>query len=280
MTTQSSPVLARRRLARKLRGMRERNGMTLTEAAPRLYKTKSALNRVENGESSADPHLVQSMMDLYDEYDPELLTLAIAARRPGWWVAYGVKDQGYIGLETEAVTCDELSLMYVPGLLQTEAYMRAVLTHVKPKSPSRLMNDVAARMVRKGRLTDPEEPLQLTAVIDETALRKRIGGAETMRDQLRHLIEAAELDTVTLQVLPDSLGPHEGMDGAFIVLEFQDPEDPAVLYMSNVIGALHVEKPRQVREAKLTFDRLRSVALSPADSVPFIERLGAGLYDL
>jgi hypothetical protein len=254
--------------------MREKAGMTLTEAAPQMDRTKSALSRVENGETGADPNLVRTMMDLYDAYDPDLLNLAREALKPGWWHQYGIRDRGYIGFETDASLVSELSLMNIPGLLQTQDYARALLSAAGVKwTTHERENQVKARMIRQRRLTDPDAPLALHALIDEAALRKPIGGLDVRRAQLRHLIEQAELNTVTIQVLPDDLGWHIGMDGAFLVLEFPDGEDPDLLYFTYVTGALHVEKPLEVAEARLKFAGLRSLALSPNDSVAFIERL-------
>jgi DNA-binding XRE family transcriptional regulator len=281
MGTEGSPTLHRRRLARRLRQMREKARMTLAEAAPKLDKTKSALGRIETGETGADIHLVRTMMDVYDQYDKHLPDLVRAAMQPGWWTPYGIRDRGFLGLETDADEEWELSLMYVPGLLQTEAYTRALLSAGRLKrTKKQLEGQIAARGIRQARLTDKEAPLTLTAIIDESALRKPMGSPEIMRDQLKHLIEAAELDTVTIQVLPDELGGHPGMDGAFIVLEFQDPEDPSLLYVEYPTGAIHVEKTEEVTDAKLLFGKLRALGLSPAESVDFIRRVAEQRYSL
>jgi hypothetical protein len=256
--------------------MRENARMTLAEAAPRLQKTRSALGRIEKGETAADVHLVRSMMDLYDQYDENLEAMVLDAMVPGWWVPYGIKDRGFIGLETEAKLSLSWSLIYIPGLLQTEDYMRAVFSTGKFKrSKKQFENDVTARKIRQRRLINEESPLTLTAIIDEAALRKPVGGPEVMHAQLLHLVEAAKLDTVTLQIIPNSVGAHEGMEGSFTVLEFQDPEDPSLLYAEYPTGAVHVEKPEEVREAKLMFDRLRSVGRPPVDSVAFAQWVAA-----
>lgn len=255
--------------------------MTLAEAAPKLDKTKSALGRIETAETIADPHLVRSMMDIYQQYDEHLLNLARAAMKPGWWTPYGIRDRGFLGLETDADEEWDLSLMYVPGLLQTEDYTRALLTTGRlRRTKKQLENQVAARQVRQARLTREESPIQLTAIIDETAFRKPTGGRGVMRDQLRHLLEVAEWDTVTIQVIPDEHGSHPGMDGAFTVLEFQDPEDPSLLYVEYPTGAIHVEKTEEVTDAKLLFGKLRLVALPPAESVAFIQQAAEQRYSL
>ena len=253
--------------------MREQANLTLEAAAPRLDKTRSSLGRVETGKSRADVHLIRSMMDLYDHYDPDLLDLAREANRPGWWTKYNIEDRGFIDMETEAAVSQEFTLVYVPGLLQTEAYMRALFSTGRMRwTETTLRNEVAARLIRQHRLTDEEFPLTFTAIIDEAALRKKVGGAEVMQKQLRHLIECADLPSVSIQVLPDEAGAHIGMDGAYTILTFPD-EDPEVLYVEYVTGGLQIESPEELAEAKLVFQQLRSHALSPADSVAMIERL-------
>jgi transcriptional regulator with XRE-family HTH domain len=269
---QTSPTFRRRKLARRLRQMREAAGLTLDEAAPKLDKTKSALSRLETAMSRADVHIVRSMMDLYDHYDPDLLQLARESRRPGWWKKFGIEDRGLIDMETEAAIELEFTLVNIPGLLQTEDYMRALFASGKlQRTRERLENDVALRLQRQKRLTDEEFPLQLVAIIDEAALHRKVGNAEVMQAQIRHLVARAGLPAVTVQVLPNEAGAHTGMDGAFMILNFPE-DDPSALYIEYPTGSLHVENPEEVDEARLVFDRLRSDALSPMDSMAFLER--------
>lgn len=276
---QASPTFRRRKLARRLREMREKAGLTIEEASRRLDRTRSSLGRLETGQSKADVHIARSMMDIYDEYDADLVDMVREANRPGWWTKYGIDDQGFISMETEAASVLDFSVINIPGLLQTEGYMRALFATRKARnSRQRVANDVAARLHRKQRLTDEEFPLELVAIIDEAALRRKVGGTKVMREQLLHLAKVSELGTVSVQMLPNDSGAHSGMDGAFSILTFPDDEDPTVLYVEYVTGSLQVEKPEEVTEARLNFDRLRSEALSPSDSMAFIERLAAELH--
>ncbi|MGH3880364.1 MAG: helix-turn-helix domain-containing protein [Actinophytocola sp.] len=278
MSELTSPTLRRVRLARRLRRMREAKGLKLEEAARLLDKTRSGLHRIESGTSKADVHFVRSAMDIYDMYDPDLVELARDAARPGWWRKYGIEAHGFIAMETEAATEHELSLMHVPGLLQTEGYMRAVFENDLLAIRGEKRGDqVAARLHRRARLTDEEFPLKLVAVVDEAALRKAVGGADVMRDQLRHLARQAELPSVTLHVLPDSCGSHVGMDGSFVLLDFIEDEDPDLLFAPYITGSLHIENPEEVAAAKVVFDRLRSEALNPSESVAFVERVAGRL---
>ncbi|RZS34259.1 helix-turn-helix protein [Herbihabitans rhizosphaerae] len=278
MGTTPSPTFRRRRLAKKLKAIRKSTGMTLAEAALALYKQPSALSRIEKGRAKADVHLVRSMMDLYDVRDDELIELALQAAKPGWWVRYGIRDRGYIGLETEATEVLSSQLVYIPGLLQTEAYMRALFASGKVKrTKKQLDNDVAARLYRQRRITDEDSALRLHAIIDESALRKLVGGRKIMRDQLDHVVMMAEVDNVTVQVLPDALGAHDGMDGAFTILRFAEEQDSDFMYVEYTTGSIHVEKDDEVAEGKLVFDGLCEQALSPKDSVALIERVAAQL---
>jgi transcriptional regulator with XRE-family HTH domain len=278
VNTHTNPPFLRRRLGRRLKAMREAAGFTLEEAAARLDKTRSSLHRIEAGETRADVHLIRSMMDLYDRFEEGLLDQVREANKPQWFRAYGVDELGYIDVETHASQVREFGVLNAPGLLQTEAYVRALLASSRRKrTTQQIDNEVEVRLIRQRRLTDEENPLELVAIVDEAALRREVGGPQVVRDQLRHLVEGAAWPTVTLQVLPFRDGAHCAMDGGFTLLSFPEPNDPEVLYIEHTVGALHIEEVDAVRAAKLTFDRLRTEALSPADSIALIERVAGEL---
>lgn len=252
--------------------MRTQAKLTLDEAAKALYRTKSTLHRLEKGETILDVHLAKSMMDLYDQYDPDLVDQALRAREPGWWTTYGIENQGYIDVETEAAHISELALLVVPGLLQTVGYMRALFeAHRLPRTKRWLENDIRVRRIRQERLTGPD-PLRLHAIIDEAALRKDVGGPEVMREQRQHLLDMAELPNITLRVMADLRGAHAGMVGGFTLLGFEDDEPP-VLFIEHMAGAVHIEDERGLREAKLMFEHLISQALGPEESIALVERV-------
>jgi hypothetical protein len=254
--------------------MREAAGMSIEDAAAALDKHHNSLYRLEAGETRLDVHLARSMMDIYDHYDPGLLDQVREALRPGWWTAFGLRDMGYVDVESAASVVWELALIHLPGLLQTESYARAVLeTGWLKRTKPELANQIQVRLIRQQRLTSEDDPLRLVALVDENALRQQIGGAEVMRDQLEHLVMLAELETVTLCVLPRSLGAHAGQVSAFTLLDFPDAEDPSLLYVAYATGALHIEDPEQVRRARLLTDQLLGRALSTADSVALVERI-------
>lgn len=271
--THPKPPLRRRRLGKRLRALRESAGLTLEAAAPKLDLSRSSLFRVESGETRATVHLVRSMMDLYDRFEPDLLDAVRAALKPSWFTAYGVLDMGYTDAETEADRVWDYPGMHLPGLLHTEAYIRALFGHAhRRRSTERVDNQVAVRQVRQQRLTGEGDPLELVALIDEAALTREIGGPAVLRAQLDHLIIMAELPTVTLHVLPQRNCSPNALEGGFTLLGFPEPEEPDLLYHEYATGALHIEDEVEVREARLVFDALRGEALNPADSVALIKR--------
>jgi transcriptional regulator with XRE-family HTH domain len=277
MGVRSGALVRRRQLARILREMRQKAGFTIEAAAPHLDFSPSKLSRIENAHQGVDVHVVRTMMDVFgvggDRWNA-ILDLTREASAKGWWRAYGLDDQGYVPLEAEASAVREYTVNYLPGLLQTADYARALFEsslHVGSRAVRE--NDVEVRMIRQQRLRDPENPLTLVAVIEETALRRVIGGPDVMSAQLAHVLEAAELDTVVLQVLPADVSGHPSVTGAFIVLSFDGLGEPDLGYVEHSMGSVHIEKAEDVARGRLVFDRLRSLALSPEDSAALIERV-------
>lgn len=268
-------MVRRRQLARQLRVLRERAGLTLEAAAPELDWSTSKLSRIETGQQAVDVHGVRSMLDLYrvggDDW-AEIIELCREARQRGWWRAYGLGDDSYVGFENEATTVLDYTLAYIPGLLQTAEYARAVIKTAEGRR-DRLSNFVTARLIRQERLSSAEHPLELITVIDEGGLRRVVGNPRIHRAQLHHLLHAADLDSVTLQVLPASVGAHAAMVSPFTILQFADLGEPDLAYVEHTLGALFIEKKPDVQRARLLFDKLRSNALSPTDSVDLIKQL-------
>jgi hypothetical protein len=259
--------------------MRTDARLTLVEAAAKLDRSRSALARIEKAQTRADIHLVRSAMDVYQVYDPDAIELARAAMQPGWWQAYGARTEGVIGWESDAVLLRELALVTLPALMRTEEYSRALLRSCRAgRWCARVEDELAVLQVRQERVTASDRPLALRVLLDESALHKPVGGADVMRAQTRHLVEVAAGDSVTMLVLPDSLGGHVGMRGAFTMLTFEDEEDPDMVSVDCVTGPRRLDSAAEVTGFADLFDDLTSIALSRADSLDFVERLGKRLY--
>lgn len=270
MPLRSSPSIRHRRLAADLERLRETAGLSREDVAERLDWHPTKLYRIENARSGITPADMRHLLDLYGVKDERrrdaLVALARHARQKGWWTKYQDVFRGsYIELEAEACSLKTFEPIFVPGLLQTEGYVRAVIR------ASLVVGDierrVAARMERQ-RILDRENPPQLWAVIDEAALTRPVGGAATMREQLDRLIEARERPNVTLQVIRTLIGAHPGMDGSFVIMEFPSPEFFApVVHLETATDGLYLEEPEEVARYTLMFDHLRAIALGPDESV-------------
>lgn len=279
MAGRNGAVVRRLQLGRILRELREQAGLSLETAAPALDWSSSKLSRIENGRQGVDVHGVRTMMDVYGVGGPqweELLDLTRSTATKGWWRAFGLDDKGYVPLEAEATLVREATAAYVPGLLQTEAYARAVFAiAVHPRTEAVIDNLSAVRRIRQERLRSADDPLELVAVLDEAVLRRPVGGPAVMRAQLAHLVEAAALDRVTLQVLPLSVGAYPGLSAPFTLLTFERIDFGDMVYVEHPAGAVHISKEDEVAVARLKFERMRSLALDPDESVALIRRVAA-----
>jgi len=251
--------------------------MSIDEAALALDKKRTSMYRVEAGESRVDVHLARSMMDVYDIYAPTLLEDVRYALQPGWWTTFGLKELGYVDVETEAAVVRDAAIAHLPGLLQSRPYMLAVFdADPLRRSRSELATQVEIRQVRQSRLMAEEFPLQLVALIDESVLRRTVQLPDLGIEQLDHLVIMSDLPTVTLRVLPTDGGLHAGMVGAFTLLEFPDPEDQEILYVEYPTGSIHIEDEAEVSRAKALYNSLCDKALSHGESVALIERVLRG----
>ncbi len=221
------------------------------------------------------------MLEMYGVDDPGqrqvLVDMAREGHRKGWWAVYeDLLPTGfgiYVGLEAEASSVRAFESVVVHGLLQTEDYAREVMTTVRRKlTADEIERMVTVRMQRQEALLRPD-PLELWLILDESVLRRTIGGPEIMHHQLVHLADASLWPNVTLQVLPFSSGPHPFLNGPFCLLEFPERYDPDVVYTEGVAGQAYLERDKDVRLCAEGFDLLRAAALSPANSTDLISTL-------
>jgi transcriptional regulator with XRE-family HTH domain len=277
VTARRSPTVQRRRLGIELRRLREHAGLTIEQVAASLECSDSKVSRIETGQVSATPRDVRDILDLYKidrEQRDALVQVARQARQRGWWQAYSdTLVVPLVGLESAADEIDEYETIVVPGLLQTMDYARAILRVGRPDlDQQHIERWVEFRMARQALLTR-EDPPVFSVVIEECVLRRPVGGRSVMREQLHRLTEATELPTLTLQVMPLTLGEHIGINGPFTVYLFADPEDPDVVYLEHPRGDLYLESAEQVKPYASAFDRLRGLALNPEDSAAFLATL-------
>ncbi|GAA1604198.1 helix-turn-helix transcriptional regulator [Streptomyces globosus] len=287
MASNVNPTVRRRRLGMELRKLREDKGMTAEQVAERLLVSQSKISRLENGRRSISQRDVRDLCDVYEVEDrrlvESLMQMAKDSRQQGWWHAFGdIPYSVYIGLETDAASLRTYEPQMVPGLLQTPEYAHALIRGAVPEtSPADVEKRVQVRMHQQKRLSETDNnnpevgPLRLWAVIDEAALRRRVGDAQLMARQLEFLIEQSEQPHITVQVMPFGMGAHPGMTGQYAILEFPDATDSTVVYIEGVTSDLYLEKANDVQMYSVMYEHLRAQALNVEQTREFI----AGIID-
>lgn len=279
MASNVNPTVRRRRLGQELRRLRELKGMTAEEVAERLLVSQSKISRLENGRRSISQRDVRDLCSVYEVEDQRvvdsLMQMAKDSRQQGWWHTFGdIPYSVYIGLETDAASLRVYDPQVVPGLLQTRQYAEALIAGALPETAQAdIEKRVQVRMRRQERITAPENPLRLWAVLDEAALRRVVGNKAVMRDQLDHLVEQSQLPHVTVQVIPFDMGAHPGLNGQYAILEFPDAADSSVVYIEGVTSDLYLEKPNDVHKYSVMYEHLRAQALNVDQSLQFIQRI-------
>ena len=277
----AGPTVRRMLVGARLRRLRTELGLTREEAAQAIRASEWKIHRLENGQVGFKDRDIIDLLARYQVTDPaevaEFLTLAREANTPGWWQHYGDVlpswFRTYVDLEQAATLIRSYEGQFVPGLLQTDDYMRAVVhgAHLE-ESGDEVGRRVRLRMARQILLTR-EDPPRLWAVVDEAALRRPVGGREVMRGQLERLIEATKLPNVTLQILPFASGAHAAMGSAFSILRFADREIPDIVYLEHLTNAVYLDRRNEVEKYLDAMELLCVDSEPPAKTVELLERI-------
>jgi transcriptional regulator with XRE-family HTH domain len=242
MPATPNPVVDRLLLAKELRRLRDEKGLTQQQVAEKLRWSREKVGRIETASTSVSPGDVRRLLHLYEILDTDVLEeyerRAEAAQRPGWNEFRGLLPSRYLtylGFEEIATTMRQYHLSLIPGLLQTPAYMREVLTYVHEISPRDVRRLIEARTRRQQLLIAERRPT-FKIIIDEAVLRRPVGGHRVWREQLEYLQKVNQFEGVDLMVLPLTVGPHPGMKGAFNLLTFEDAPYDDLLYVENNEG--------------------------------------------
>ena len=273
----SGPTVLRILLGSQLRMLREVKGITREEAGYAIRASGSKISRMELGRVSFKERDVTDLLRLYGVDEDEaatLVELAIQANSPGWWHKYGdvLPDwfQVYVGLEEAASLIRLYEVQFVPGLLQTADYARAVVQLGQPgAAPDEIERRISLRLARQELLTKPGGP-RLWAIVDEAALRRPIGGREVMRAQLVRLTEVAGEANITLQVVPFRSGGHAAEAGAFTIMRFPEVDLPDVVYLEHLTSALYLDKREDVEKYTEVMERLSVEGQSPERTIEIL----------
>jgi Domain of unknown function (DUF5753)/Helix-turn-helix domain len=277
--SRGGPTMLRMVLGSRLRGLREANGLTRQVAGDTIRASDAKMSRLELGRVGYKQRDVADLLTLYGVEDPEeretYLSLAHQTNAPGWWHKYGEVLPHwfgtYVGLEQAAAVIRSYQVQFVPGLLQTDDYARAVIRLGHPDvSESEINMRANLRTARQKILTMPDGP-KIWAVVDEAALRRPVGGTEVMRTQVQRLIDLAELPNVTLQVVSFEAGGHAAAGGPFSILRFSASDISDIAYLEQLTSALYLEKAAEVRNYLMVMDRLCAEATSPSETTNLLE---------
>ncbi|MFD7707508.1 helix-turn-helix domain-containing protein [Streptomyces sp. NPDC059785] len=261
-------------LGSHLRRLREARGITREAAGYSIRASESKISRMELGRVSFKTRDVEDLLTLYGITDEaerrSLISLAKEANVAGWWHSYSDVLPSwfptYVGLEGAAHAIRSYEVQFVHGLLQTEAYARAVVARgMKGASTADVERRVALRLERQKHLVSKSAP-EFHCVLDEAALRRPYGDREVMREQIQHLIDVSERPNVRLQVMPFSLGGHSGESGSFTILSFPESDLSDVVYLEQLTSALYLDKREDVAQYENALKELQQDSPGPDES--------------
>jgi transcriptional regulator with XRE-family HTH domain len=274
------PTIRRMLVGAQLRRLRTDMGLSREEAAKAIRASEWKIHRLENGQVGFKERDIVDLLAFYGVTDPgeveAFLVVTREANAPGWWQRYGDVlppwFRTYVDLESAATLIRTYEGQFVPGLLQTDDYIRALVHGTHPESAEEVGRRVRLRMARQTLLTR-EHPPRLWAVVDEAALRRPVGGREVMRGQLERLIDATKLPNITLQILPFGAGAHSAMVGAFSILRFAGQQLPDVVYLEHLTSALYLDKRDEVERYLDVMELLCIDSEPPAKTVELLAKI-------
>ncbi|AVH20894.1 helix-turn-helix domain-containing protein [Nocardia cyriacigeorgica] len=278
MAARPEPTLRAQWLGQQLRRYREAAGLTLKEAAAYLNRDSSTVSRFEAGLYPPRDNDVQELLTLYgvssEPIRSSLRKLSMEVWQKGWWEGYA-KDVDpsivdYAWLEARAAEIKSFNPIVVPGLLQTPAYAEAVMRAVDPDVPDEQVDRwLEVRMLRQQTLSLPR-PTQFTAILDESVLRRPVGGHRVMTEQLEHLAEVALRPNIHIRVLPERLGAHAAPDGSFKLFNMPEPY-PNLACIETPAGVIYVEDDG-IKRFVAAFDRLEQATLDREESIAELQK--------
>ncbi|MFD0304372.1 helix-turn-helix domain-containing protein [Streptomyces sp. NPDC127119] len=278
--SEPAPTLLKMLVGVQLSGFREDAGLAQDQAARSLGFSGAKLSRIESGKGRKPPTEtdVRALLRLYgtDEYEASvLLKLLHRAGEPGWWQRYDKRlmpewFERLVGLQEAAAAIRTFEIQYVPGLLQTPAYTRAVVERGLPNAPAAEVHRRVELRMRRAQLLHREDAPQLWAIIDESVLLRVLGSREAMREQLSHLIDMSQRPHVVLQIVPLDVTNASAPAIPITYLRFGGLDLPDVVYLEHIRSAHFLEDRDETEEYRLTLDRLADEALTPRASLEML----------
>ncbi|MDS1271980.1 helix-turn-helix transcriptional regulator [Lipingzhangella sp. LS1_29] len=268
----SGPTVRRILLGHQLRKLREAKGISREDAGYKIRGSESKISRLELGRVGFKKRDVEDLLTLYGvtaaEEREQLLHLVEESNKPGWWQQHSEAlpswFPAYVGLEEAATRIRTYEVQFVPGLLQTEDYARHVIRSGDPEADEHEVESrVTVRMTRQRRIYENPE-VRFWAIIDEAALRRPMGSAQIMRNQLDFLRELTDHPSITIQIVPFRVGAHAAEGGPFTILRFPEFDLPDIVYLEQLTGALYQDKREDVDIYTMVMERLSVASQTPS----------------
>lgn len=276
----TSPTVRQRELGKRLRALRNQRGLTVEDVADKLLCSATKISRLETGARRPSLRDVRDLSGLYGLEEAEatwLMELARGAREQVWWTQYlDLNLDPYLGLEQAAIAITSFTTFYIPALLQTEDYTRAIISSIAPKmEPDIFRQRVEVRMRRQQLVLEKDNRPRYRVLIDEAVLHRAIGGPAVMAAQLAKVLEAEKGGKVTVQVVPFETGAHVAQDSNFILFELEEEGSslPPVVFVEGLTGNRYLEKPTDISRYREAIEYLRDAALTPRDSLGRIDEI-------
>lgn len=277
--TGTSPTVRQRELGKRLRELRSQHDLTVEDVAEKLLCSATKISRLETGVRRPSLRDVRDLCALYgvnESTAAELMSLAKGAREQGWWSQYeDLNLDLLIGLEQDAAAITCYSMYYMPALLQTEDYTRAIIKAIAPKMDPEIFEQRVEVRLRRQQLLDGANRPRYRVLLDEAVLRRRVGGAAVMAAQLEKVMQAARHGKVTVQIIRFDAGAYAAADGYFVLLEFDDPNLSPVVFTEGLTGNQYLERKAEIARYREAVENLRDSAQTPRDSLTRMDELRA-----
>lgn len=264
------PTVRQRQLAMRLRAIRAQLGLSVEAVAKELECSPSKISRLETASRRPNPRDVRDLCKFYNLDDStlnELVELAREAKEPGWWRQYAdVGLDPYIGLEQDASSITSFAAFYVPALLQTRDYAKAIIKGIAPRMNNEILKDRVEVRLRRQQLLDRDSPPRYRVLIDEAVLHRPTGGPEVMATQIDKILGLIEDGKVTAQIVPFDVGAIASQDSNFVLLDFSGSVLSSVVFVESLLNNQILEKQADVDRYREAVEHLRDSALTPRET--------------
>lgn len=269
--TGANPTVRQRELGMQLRRLRTDRDLTVEEVADKLLCSATKISRMETGARRPSLRDVRDLSELYEvdaSAAEDLMALARQARELGWWKQYDdLRLDPFIGLEQDASAITNFTMFYVPALMQTEDYARAIIKAIAPRIDPKILEQRVEVRMRRQELLERDNHPRYRVLVDESVLHRPAGGHQVMAAQLTKVLKYAKEDKAAVQVIPFDIGVPAISDSNFVLLDFDDPLLSSVVFIEGLISNQIFEKRSDLDRYREAVEHLRDSALSPRDSV-------------